>query len=995
MFIQSVILWIKTHKAILGLIALVAVIFLCNYAPGTRLSGWDNLQTDLNPLLGVKRAFFSVWEEYQSMGLVAGMAHGADLVRALIIWVGSLILPSSILRYTFQVSMLLVAALGMRKLLTLSRLGNKHPSIPVIGALFYVLHFAVIQMLYLPFEPFTVFFAMLPWEVWAFLKLFESSRRPTKRDYLVFFLVNILATPQAVAQQLFVVYMLLLGCLSLGLIIKTRSFSAVKRALLAAGIIVLINSFWIFPQVYFLKDAGAVVEQAKIDQLSTQDIFYSNKDMGNITSFLRSEGFFYKRVDQNKQPLFLPWMNYRKSLPITVIIFVIAAIWILGLLKPSRHRLPFLLGLLLVGLFLLTNTPPLSVVNEFIRQHIPFINQIFRSPFTKFAIPLAFISTYFFASGVELLLEQIEKRGRPSIALPLLTGLLFVLPLIQAAPVFTGHLFAKEMQATIPDAYFQTMQYFKNVDKNARIALFPEYTFWGWFNTDWGYDGSGFLWYGIEQPMISRTFDVWSLTSESYYWELEQALASEDVKKLQGVLDKYDVDYIVFDHSLNPIVGTSKSIQYASTNNLLAKDVNIREVKIFGNITIYHVTHPGEKTKNFVSLLKNVPNIGPAVEMMSEDTAYETQGDYLTDPSRAYDKYYPFLDVMGQTDLLNKQWYIQESATGWIFSRSLPASLATPLSSTASANLTMSLYEDNTAVHFVLPVQVKTTKNTVQVAFPKVLLSHFEAKEATAENCTETTSIGSVSQQKLQDGLSVTSSGGAVGCMHFDAPFLDQAYGYIVTVTSHNTAGANLFFYALDGTKEQPYVEDKLTGSPMYYVLGPKYDAGLGYSFIFQNQSYTHIPSKNTLQEANVYFIPYDLLKQLTVAKTQTAVRRATSLDQFAAQKVSYDTYHVTVSSDSSNLTLVLGQSYDAGWHAYQTNTFLAKLLPVLFAKELPGHVKVNNWENGWMLPQSANPQHITLVFVPQYFAYLGLVLIPVSLLALLAIHYFRHRKDI
>ena len=80
---------VTKYKYQILLTIIVGVLFWVNYQSGTYLSGWDNLQTELNPWLAVKRAFFSVWEEYQSFGLTAGMAHAADLPRAIFLLIMS------------------------------------------------------------------------------------------------------------------------------------------------------------------------------------------------------------------------------------------------------------------------------------------------------------------------------------------------------------------------------------------------------------------------------------------------------------------------------------------------------------------------------------------------------------------------------------------------------------------------------------------------------------------------------------------------------------------------------------------------------------------------------------------------------------------------------------------------------------------------------------------------------------------------------------------
>ena len=59
--------------------------------------GWDNLQTELYPFLAVKRAFYSVWQEYQGLGVLAGNAHSADIVRQIFTFLASSILPINLI----------------------------------------------------------------------------------------------------------------------------------------------------------------------------------------------------------------------------------------------------------------------------------------------------------------------------------------------------------------------------------------------------------------------------------------------------------------------------------------------------------------------------------------------------------------------------------------------------------------------------------------------------------------------------------------------------------------------------------------------------------------------------------------------------------------------------------------------------------------------------------------------------------------------------------
>lgn len=960
--------FISKHLFPLLLCLLGVILFTLSYEPSTYLLGWDNLQTDLSPWLGVKRAFFSSWQEYQSFGLVAGMGHAADLVRAFSISLLSLVIPKSFLRYGFHFSMVIVGALGMYRLLTIAGFSKEKRVFAFLGAIFYILNFNIIQMMFFPFEPFSVFVGLLPWQLWAFLRLISREKAQVK-DWIILFVVNLLATPQGVAQQLFVVYMMLLALLFLGWLITHRSLLLIKRGTLILLFILSVNSFWLMPQVYFLATSGAVVRENKINQIATDDVLSSNMDKGNPKSFFAFEGFFYDRVNQDQQPLFRDWKSYREQPLINLLIYLITATSLLGILIKSKFRAAFILCYLLIIIALLSNTFPFITLNNLLRENT-FINQIFRSPFTKFSIPYALIASYFFTVAISALAGNWRIRLRKISFSPvvLIAGVLLIL---QALPAFTTGYLAQEMKQELPQPYKEAIKYFKTIDKNKRIGLLPEYTFWGWYHNNWGYDGSGFLWYGIEQPMISRTFDVWSLTSENYFWELRTALEAEDSIAFQQVLEKYNVDYILLDSSLLPIVSGTKGIQYQALNQTLLQSPSLKKEKQWSYLTLYKVDH-SYPVKNFISVAETLPNIGPRIALTNTDSAYQTFGSYQTDESLPYTAYFPFLDLTTQTQLANKEWGITETPASWFFTRTVPFSTEGYEIKTAS-NSAINLYQNNTSVKFIIPSVTDISGNLLSVQVPKLPIREFTPSETKLSYCKNEDGI--LETEISQNSLTVKSRRGAVGCFGFEDLSLDQRYGYLLKVVSSNQQGQELFFYALDKTKEQAYVEDRIKNPIEYYILGSKFTSGFGYGFTFQNTSYSTLPAVNTLSELGVYLLPYQELKDLMITRGEP--QEAIFTDSFTAVKDNYYRYTVTLSQETPH-TLVLQQAYHQGWHAYTVdqNNLLQRIVPFLFGNELKTHIAINNWANGWTVPQGESNTTVILLFLPQYLQYVGFVIL-------------------
>lgn len=979
--------FILSHKGLLFLGLLLGLIFITNYRPGTYLLGWDSLSTELNPVLGIKRALFSSWQEYQSFGLVAGMAHAADLVRAVVIFLLSLVLPESMVRYTFTMGMVSAGAVGVFMLMSTLFRESGAKFLPFTGALFYLLNFNIIQMFFLPFEAFSVFAAVLPWNILLFIKTLENGL--TKRNLALFILLSILSTPAFVAQQLFVVFTLILGCITAGMFANKPSKRILVRALIVLGVIVTLNLFWILPQIYFLLDNGSITKTSKISQLSTVDIFFRNLDKGNIWNFLSNTGFFYESNGLNQQPLFSVWKSYREFPLIQFFIYIVAFISILGIFKKTPYRIPFLLCLAVIVVALLNNTSPIRELNDLLRSN-SFVNQMFRNPFTKFSIPYALVASYFFCAGLLLLSEKLKKIHMHFAVIGLSIFFIFM----QGFPALFGQYISSEMKVNIPSEYNELFTYFESVPENKRIALLPDYTYWGWYYQEWGYNGSGFLWYGIKQPIVSRNFDMWSAKSESYFWEAKDALESEDVTAYNNVLQKYDIDYIVLDESASPVISSMKAIQYDRLKTLLETDSSLKLEKKWGNISVYKVKST-KPTDDFVSYTTTLPNVGPAIQGTSRDSAYATLSEYQTDSSKPFDVYYPFLDFMTQTQLPDKSWEIHESDGSFRIVKKLDFDSSNYAISTTSGEFEANLYFNNEPVSYSLPYSITHTKDSVSVQFPKALLHELTPKDSNVTYCWAQT--GKITTKKSANSLTVTAKDGATACLAYDLDTIDQRYGYMVSINSQNKEGQELFFYIVDQTKNQPYVEDRLKSGNQYYVVGNRYQEGVGYSFAFQANSLRTIPSVNTINRLAIFIIPYEQIKNIAFTKngyTQKEVQSYTG----KSQKLNYYTYATLPPSSTKADTLILSQAFDAGWNAYSVSSvnIFTKHFPFILGDKISKHVTINNWENGWILPQKRT-DNIVIMFIPQYLEYGGLLIsgaFVVSVLSFISVKKLKSRTS-
>jgi hypothetical protein len=197
------------------------------------------------------------------------------------------------------------------------------------------------------------------------------------------------------------------------------------------------------------------------------------------------------------------------------------------------------------------------------------------------------------------------------------------------SPAFSGSLISPSMRQTIPQEYFDLFSYMRTQNPSTRIANFPQFSNWGWESYDWGYRGSGFLWYGLRQSLMDRAFDVWDKNSERYYEEMSTALYSGDQKAFENVLDKYSVNWLLIDeHITLPENATDSGLitlkSFVTDSNKFSLD------KKFGNkISLYKVSLKN-KTKNFLNVQNPVTTGFPFDSLsLRPNTDWTQKGDFL------------------------------------------------------------------------------------------------------------------------------------------------------------------------------------------------------------------------------------------------------------------------------------------------------------------------------------------------------------------------------
>ncbi len=673
---------ILNNLPVLVLLLIASILAFKNYTPGTFLSGWDTLHPEFDFSLNFQRLFFGVFRSEQGLGAVAAHSHMSDLPRVILLYIFDQFIPLSFLRYSYIFLNLVLGPIGMYFFLQKVVLKNKTASF--LGGLFYLLNLGTLQRFIVPFEMFTTQYAALPW-IFLFATQYLQSTGKNIKSFIIFALAMLFSAPMAYAATL---WYLGFACLTLYLftfflpaLIK-KDFSTFKRGLNLILISLLVNSFWILPNIYFVLTSGASVSNANINTLFSPQAFLYNKEFGNIKDIALIKNFLFDwgayAGDNNFGNLLSVWIDYLNKPYVLMIGFFFASIAVLGLIysiiKKAKIGLSFLPVLIFVLIFLINDNPPTSFLYRFIEQNVPLFKEALRFPADKVLGVFILVFSLYFALGQMAIIKLIKRL--PSFSIK--PGLIFQVILISGLliyymmPAFNGNLISPLMRIKIPNEYFSMFSYFNRQEDNGRIANLPIHSPWGWEYYNWypttplgqaykpSYQGAGFTWFGIKQPILNRDFDRWNPLNEQYYKEMTYAVYSKSDDLFKKVTEKYNIHYILLDKSIIAPENDNKILYYKELEDILEKlekQNYLKKDTQFGKIKIFKVID----SSNSAYLITNYAKVSPKSSSYFEDFAYSKYKDYVVSERSKETTSYPFRDLIDtQSRILEKRIKISQ-----------------------------------------------------------------------------------------------------------------------------------------------------------------------------------------------------------------------------------------------------------------------------------------------------------------------------------------------
>ena len=913
---------------------ILGLVIGANYTPHTILSGWDTLHPEFNFPLAFERMVSGVWRADQGLGAAAGHSHMADLPRVFLLWLTSFILPQELLRYAFFFTSLGVGVVGAYALVRfVCRERRFRELVAFMGALFYLVNLGTVQHFIVPFEMFAVGYALVPWLILTASRAIEHL---TRKRLFVFILVTILASPMAYAATLWYTTM---GSVMLFLILLAGR-KRIKRAAVLIATILLLNIYWIAPNMYVARNHGAQIQASKINRLFTPEAFAKGQVFGTVDNTLVLKNMLfdwqiYNHDTLRTEDLLGVWKAHLARPWVSLFFFVVALLGVMGLIRTiltkNRWGLALAAPTVLSFVILLSGTWPIDRAFEYFATIAPIAGEALRFPFTKFSLVLMMGMSVLAALGVETLLVLFKKQ--PYMARATVVALT-IWALAAFAPALGGNLIHPAMKIAYPHAYNEMFSWFSNLDRHGRVAILPIHSFWGWTYYDWGYQGAGFLQFGIPQPILDRDYDRWSPYNEQYEREMSYAVYNQDPFLLGQVLDKYDVSWVLFDSSV-VAPGTPEAATLTwFIPSLLERTPGITLIKTFGSsIRVYGRT--SQQTYPSVRIRTTLPDAGPVMQGAPYDGLFTLFGSYQTTGS----------SNSGSINDETRSWFTADER----FVGPTNGPVITAITSESSN----------------VPPLTPCSPNALQ-PMPG-------------------------SRDIARGVIHYTSTGGSL-CDHIDFPALDHTTPYIIGIKSRNIRGFPLQLCISNMLTNHCDVFEHLGKQAAFqeeWFFVPRLsDFGKAYSLNMNNFSVTGQQSENEVMTITVKQADDRVFRSLPYLRMDEILpnKASSNVSVIGQTPASVILTMPTSSLSTKESVLTFSSSFDTGWHAYDVSTcqgvnvsWICNMLPFLFGTEIKEHVLVNNWENGWRLP--SNESTIILFFLPQLLQWLGFLLLPLPLL--------------
>ncbi|MBD3365765.1 hypothetical protein GF360_00255 [candidate division WWE3 bacterium] len=225
----------------------------------------------------------------------------------------------------------------------------------------------------------------------------------------------------------------------------------------------------------------------------------------------------------------------------------------------------------------------LGFIYAFLDKYLPLFGVVFRFGDTKLHTYIAFAGALAIGIAAGQIIKKTENKKILQGGVTLGTTLILVATGIVFREYFTGNLVGFFIYNRIPQAYYEIAETVQETSKEGRVVHLPYDEKVYWRSYEWGYIGSHFFGYILENPLIEKTFEPASMENAYLNEEVleitknSRNLASQEginrrAQKLYKLLKMAGVSHIIHDETVKTASLPRGLLFWANFNH---KDIEI------------------------------------------------------------------------------------------------------------------------------------------------------------------------------------------------------------------------------------------------------------------------------------------------------------------------------------------------------------------------------------------------------------------------------------
>jgi hypothetical protein len=541
---------------------LLIIISILSFKFGYSYLSNDNYSPDLNPLLTIQRSIQSpAWRSYRVLGF-ASESEQADIFRSVLYYILDIFLPTWSLSQVFALLCFVVGG-WFTALLTsnlITDFGKKRYSELgfLLGGLFYIGTLWTVWVFYQNMFPYIAQFGFLPLVVWSIHRFVKDFNW---KNSLILFISMLFFTSTFVIATLFIVDIVLISILSMVFAIaySKKIKEALKKVVVTILLVISTQLFWILPFIHYTAYVSEDIVESYVNRgITTSVIDLESRDQNALNSaklFSRTvlekdentDEYIFKRADE--------YATYDFFNVIGLIPAILTLVLLLFSLVKKKWIYSTLAILAILVWFVIKNiNPPLGSIFIWAQENIPLFKQVFRWASSKtgnvFLLLLSICAPAGFIYLIDFLVSFVKKPLR-IIIFVLSTVLIIVPTLFYSQYLFTGDIYPQRALIQIPNEYHDLKTYIEdeNIEQERILYLPPANN--NYFRIyDWGFWGSNFISYILPNPIVDLSSAIGSKYGEEAVLEIQEAFRSKDGEKLDRLISKYEIDYLLVDKTL-------------------------------------------------------------------------------------------------------------------------------------------------------------------------------------------------------------------------------------------------------------------------------------------------------------------------------------------------------------------------------------------------------------------------------------------------------------